>query len=79
MFELLVIVIGVLVVAGVVAVVRSRRSEGDPAGSVQAFNRALSAMEPAAHGSPPARGEVAPEGDEDGDDPVEDEPGRRSG
>jgi hypothetical protein len=71
-FELLVIAIGVLAVAGVVAVLRSRRSEGDPAGSVQAFNRALSAMEPGAQGARPTVGDA----DDVRDEASEEESGR---
>ena len=46
MSELLVSAIVVLVVMGVGIAIRTRRDGADPSGSVQAFNRALSAMEP---------------------------------
>lgn len=50
MFQVLVVAIGVLVLAGLLMAARSRSrfGGGDPSSSVQAFNRALSAMEPGA-------------------------------
>lgn len=50
MFELLLVVIGVLALLVVLLVGRSRRSSGDPSSSVQDFTRALTAMEPGAEG-----------------------------
>lgn len=50
MFEVLLVVIGVLVLIGLLLVGRSQRGGGDPSSSVDAFHRALSAMEPGARG-----------------------------
>jgi hypothetical protein len=50
---MLLVVIGVLAVVVLLLFGRSRRSGGDPSMSVQAFNRALTAMEPGS-GGPPA-------------------------
>jgi hypothetical protein len=50
-FEVLLIVIGVLVLLGLLVMGRSRRGGSDPSTSVDAFNRALSAMEPGAGGA----------------------------
>ena len=48
MFEVLLVVIGVLVLIGLLLMGRSRRGGSDPSSSVDAFHRALSAMEPGA-------------------------------
>lgn len=64
MSELLPLVIGVLLLLGAVGLVRSRRDSGDPAGSVDAFSRALSAMEP---GADRARAEEGADGPEAAD------------
>jgi FtsZ-interacting cell division protein ZipA len=50
LFEVLLVVIGVLVLIGLLLVGRSRRGGSDPSTSVDAFNRALTAMEPGADG-----------------------------
>jgi hypothetical protein len=47
-FEVLLVVIGVLVLIGLLLMGRSRRGDSDPSSSVDAFHRALSAMEPGA-------------------------------
>jgi hypothetical protein len=66
-FEVLLVVIGVLVLVGLLLMGRSRRGGSDPSTSVDAFNRALSAMEPGADGRP--RGQrPASAGDEAADD-----------
>jgi FtsZ-interacting cell division protein ZipA len=50
-FEVLLVVIGVLVLIGLLVMGRSRRGGSDPSTSVDAFSRALSAMEPGAQGA----------------------------
>lgn len=62
MFELLLVVIGVLALLLLLLVGRSRRSGGDPSSSVEDFHRALTAMGPGdrvggGRDEPVARGE----------------------
>lgn len=75
MFELLLVVIGVLALLMLLLIGRSRRSSGDPASSVQDFNRALTAMEPggrtAPTTSPQAEPEAAVEDERSDDDAVD--------
>lgn len=67
MFEVLLVVIGVLVLIGLLLVGRSRRGGSDPSTSVDAFNRALTAMEPGAEGRSGRRRQRAANGAEDAD------------
>lgn len=85
MFELLLVLIGVLALLMLLSLVRSRRSSGDPSSSVQDFSRALTAMEPGAAGrgdGGPAREtgpgrDTTPDGDRAEDDPEERGPSSR--
>lgn len=66
MSQLLVVAIVVLVVLGLVTAVRSRHAGGDPSSSVQAFNRALTALEPGTRrGGPELPEPVEHAGDEE--------------
>jgi hypothetical protein len=72
-FEVLLVAIGVLVLIGLLLVGRSRKGGSDPSTSVDAFHRALTAMEPGADGgeppaSTPERPASTPERDAAGDD-----------
>jgi hypothetical protein len=64
LFEVLLVVIGVLVLIGLLLVGRSRRGGSDPSTSVDAFNRALTAMEPGAGGQGGRRRQRAADGAE---------------
>jgi hypothetical protein len=66
-FEVLLVAIGVLVLIGLLLVGRSRRGGSDPSTSVDAFHRALTAMEPGADGGERAAQPTA-EPDATGDD-----------
>jgi hypothetical protein len=67
LFEVLLVVIGVLVLIGLLLVGRSRRGGNDPSSSVDAFNRALTAMEPGAEGQGGRGRRAASEGTEAAD------------
>lgn len=62
MFQLLVVVIVVLAAVGLLVAGRGRLGGSDPSSSVDAFHRALTAMEPGA-----GRGRAAPDAGADGD------------
>lgn len=81
MFEVLLIVIGVLVLLGLLLVGRSRRGGSDPSTSVDAFHRALTAMEPGSEGDTrPAAGASEASDDVPADDAPaeEDDAGRQT-
>jgi hypothetical protein len=73
-FELLLVVIGVLALVMLLLIGRSRRSSGDPSSSVQDFTRALTAMEPggAGHADDGSSGDADP-----AEAPAEDSPDGR--
>lgn len=74
MFQLLVVAIVMLTLVGLFVAGRTRLGGADPSSSVDAFHRALTAMEPGA-----GRGRPAPYGDgADGDGAGGDEAAERS-